>query len=26
MKENTFCEYATINLDVNYFNGILRNS
>ena len=26
MKENTFCEYAMINLDVNYFNGILRNS
>jgi hypothetical protein len=26
MRENTLSEYAIINIDTNYFNGILRNS
>ena len=26
MRDNTLSEYAMINIDTNYFNGILRNS
>ena len=26
MLENKLSEYAMINIDTNYFNGILRNS
>lgn len=26
MRENTLSEYAIINIDTNYFNGILRNT
>ena len=26
MRENNFSEYAMINIDTNYFNGILKNS